>query len=374
MRITGQYEILGSLDHFIPHGLPPQNPPFQMDHSLIDLYGKVMHQLGRLNEMTQRVPNIQRLIRAYITKEAMLSSDIEGIHTTLIDILSESTADFRPNKETQLVMNYTKSLDVALDLVRNQSMPILSRVILAAHQSLMQGSDGDKASPGMYRQQSVRVGQLVPPTAPHIPDLIKNLEVFINTDDTVLPLIKAGLAHVQFETIHLFLDGNGRIGRLLIVLMLINDGLISEPIIYPSYAFKKHHLEYYAALDRVRLQGDFEGWIRFYLQALIESAEDAWKRAKDIELLEKNLNNEIREDSLFIKTREDALQLLSMLFQHPVIGMPEATAYLGKSYNSVSGIMEKFEDRSILRQLTEQRRNRTYLFQPYLDVLVKVYS
>lgn len=373
MRVTGLYETLGSLSHFIPHPLPPKEPSFQMDHSLIDLYGKAMHQLGRLNEMTQRVPNIQRFIRAYITKEAMLSSEIEGIHTTLIDVLSESTSDFHPNKDTQLVLNYTKSLDTALDFVRNKNMPIVSRVILEAHKTLMQGGDGDKASPGAFRQQSVRVGQLVPPTAPHISGLIKDLEIFINSDDTILPLIKAGLAHVQFETIHPFLDGNGRIGRLLIVLMMINDGLISEPILYPSYAFKKHHAEYYIALDKVRSQGDFEGWIRFYLQALIESAEDAWSRAKDIELLEKNLKAKILEDRIFLKTREDALRLLSILFQYPVIGIPEASELLQKSYNSVHGLMEKFEETGILGQITEQRRNKTYLFKSYLEVLERVY-
>lgn len=374
MRVTGQYETLGTLNHFIPHPLPPTEPSFQMDHSLIELYGKAMHQLGRLNEMAQRVPNIQRFIRAYVTKEAMLSSEIEGIHTTLIDVLSESTSDYHPNKETQLVLNYAKSLDVALDLVRNQKMPIVSRVILTAHQVLMSGGEGEKASPGAYRQQSVRVGQLVPPTAPHVPGLIKDLEVFTNSDETILPLIKAGLAHVQFETIHPFLDGNGRIGRLLIVLMMINDGLISEPILYPSYAFKKHHAEYYLALDRVRLQGDFEGWIRFYLQALIESAQDAWLRAKDIEALEKDLKEKITEDRLFLKTREDAFRFLSLLFQSPVIGIPEATELLGKSYNSVSGLMEKFEEIGILAQIREQRRNRTYVFKSYLDVLEKVYD
>ena len=147
---------------------------------------------------------------------------------------------------------------------------------------------------------------------------------------------------MQFETIHPFLDGNGRIGRLLIVLMLIKDGLLNEAIIYPSYAFKKHQMEYYVALDHVRSKGDFEGWIRFYLQSVIESAEDAWARAKDIELLEKELTREIMDSPLFLKIREDALNLLSLLFQYPVIGITEASQHLKKSYNSVGALMEKF--------------------------------
>lgn len=374
MRVTGDYETVGSLRHFIPFPLPPADPVFQMDNDLIELYGKAMHQLGQLNEMAQRIPNIQRFIKAYIIKEAILSSEIEGIHTTLIDVFSENTADFRPNKETQLVLNYTKSLEVALDLIRNQDMPLVSRVILAAHQALMQGGEGDRASPGAYRQQSVRVGNLIPPSAPHISNLMRDLETFMNADESVPPLIRAGLTHVQFETIHPFLDGNGRIGRLLIVLMLIKDGLLSEAILYPSYAFKKYHMDYYVALDRVRLRGDFEGWIRFYLQAIVESAQDAWLRAKDIELLDMELKEKIRENSLFVKTREDALRLLSLLFQYPVIGITEAVSHLERSYNSVAALMEKFQEAGILIPLTEQKRNRAYVFEAYLKALEKAYT
>jgi Fic family protein len=289
-------------------------------------------------------------------------------------VFSEPSSDVRPNKEAQLVLNYTKSLEVALDLIQNQNMPLVSRVILAAHQTLMQGGDGDKAAPGTYRQQSVRVGDLVPPTAPHIPELIKNLETYINADTTTLPLLKAGFAHVQFETIHPFLDGNGRIGRLLIVLMLIKEGLLNDAIIYPSYAFKKHQMAYYVALDNVRFKGDFEGWIRFYLQSLIESAEDAWARAKDIELLEKDLTKKILESSLFMKTREDALLMLSLLFQYPVISITEAATHLEKSYNSVGALMERFGEVGILILSSDQKRNKTYLFKSYLDVLEQVYQ
>ncbi|MBM3468354.1 MAG: Fic family protein [Alphaproteobacteria bacterium] len=373
-RKTGTFEKLGNLNHFVPFSLPPQNPSFQMDYSLIDLYGKAMHQLGQLNEMAQRIPNVQRFIKAYITKEALLSSEIEGIQTTLIDVFSEPTSDFRPNKETQLVLNYTKSLEVALDLIQKKGMPLVSRVILAAHQTLMQGGEGEKSTPGSFRKQGVRVGDHIPPPAPHIPNLMKDLETYINADTTTLPLLKAGFAHVQFETIHPFLDGNGRIGRLLIVLILLKEGLLNEAIIYPSYAFKKHQMEYYVALDNVRFKGDFEGWISFYLQSLIESAQDAWLRAKDIELLEKNLTKIILESPLFIKTREDALHLLSLLFQYPVIGITDASNHLKKSYNSTSAMMERFMQLNILVPGSAQKRNRSYLFKGYLDVLEQVYN
>jgi Fic family protein len=156
----------------------------------------------------------------------------------------------------------------------------------------MSGGGGEAASPGMYRKQAVRVGNLVPPPAPLIAELIADLEIYINTDTQTPPLIRAGLVHVHFEMIHPFLDGNGRVGRLLILLMLLDAGVITAPIVYPSFYFKKHHQEYYQRLDAVRTQGDFEGWITYYLKAVKESAQDACARAKQIQTLEADLKNQ----------------------------------------------------------------------------------
>jgi len=155
----------------------------------------------------------------------------------------------------------------------------------------MLGGDGEKANPGSYRKQSVRVGNLVPPPAPEVSKLISDLEKYMNEPSELPPLIRAGLVHVQFETIHPFLDGNGHIGRLLIVMMLIDSGLLTLPVLYPSYYFKKHHLEYYQRLDEVRSNGDFEGWISYYLKAIRDSAIDSHKRAKEIEALDDRLKN-----------------------------------------------------------------------------------
>ncbi len=241
MRETGIYRKIGDLSYFIPHPLPLMNPPLEVNAKMLSLYGEASFALGQLNEMSQRLPDPKRFIRAYVMKEALLSSAIEGIHTSLIDIFTYSLGDSKPSKNTQLVLNYTNALDTSLNML-TEGLPIVTRVILKAHETLLNAGEGDKANPGNFRKQSVRVGNLVPPLAQEVPNLINDLEKYIKEPSDTPSLIKAGLAHVQFETIHPFLDGNGRIGRLLIVLMLINDGLLKLPIIYPSYYFKRVQL------------------------------------------------------------------------------------------------------------------------------------
>src|SRR5581483_4950266 len=203
-RQTGFYEKLGNFDSFIPHPLPPDNPPLSMDGELMELYGHTMHILGQLNEVAQRLPHAQRFIKAYIIKEALLSSSIEGIHTTLLDVFTQPLRTVKANKETQLVMNYTNALEHAVALIEDENMPITSRVLRQAHHILMSDGDGDQADPGNYRKQSVRVGELIPPPPDEISELIKNLEEYINVDQTQPELIKAGIAHAQFEIIHPF--------------------------------------------------------------------------------------------------------------------------------------------------------------------------
>jgi Fic family protein len=370
-RKTGTYHKLGELEYFIPSPLPPQNPKFNFSNDLIDLYGKTMRTLGQLNEMANRLPNIERFIKAYCLKEAVLSSAIENIHTTLVDIftneISSTQNQSKTNKQTQLVLNYNKALEEALDLTKKQNFPIVSRVILQAHKTLMSGDDGDKANPGNYRKQQVTVGKFIPPVANKIPELIADLEKFINDDNSLPVLIKAGLAHIQFETIHPFLDGNGRIGRLLIVLMLIKDNVIYEPILYPSVYFKKHHLEYYKRLDAVRTKGDFEGWISFYLKAIKESAADAHKKSKAIEKLEKQLQNKIINSTKIKK--ELVEKILLVLFRFPVISVTELQNELDISYNAAHSIIQKLIKLDVLKLDIRQKRNKLFRFDAYLSLL-----
>ncbi|MFA5999078.1 MAG: Fic family protein [Candidatus Babeliales bacterium] len=374
MRKTGTYQNLGSTTYFIPDFLPPSNPPLQLTPEILDLYSKTLLALGKLNEIGQRVPNVQRFIKAYIIKEALLSSSIENIHTTMLDVFTQSFEPSKTSKQTQLVINYNKALQVALEMLQQQNVPLVSKVFLAAHQTLMQAGGGDQANPGSYRKQSVRVGNLVPPSAPHIPDLIANLERFINEPSDIPPLIKAGLAHVQFETIHPFLDGNGRIGRLLITLMLIQDDVLQTPILYPSYYFKQRQHEYYQLLDRVRTHGDFEGWTLFYLQAIHNSATDAYVRAKDIENLHQTLIEEISKQNDLVKIEETALKALQYLFVSPVTNISQLALSINKSYNTTQKIITLLQQANVVQEMTSQKRNKLYKFQPYLEILEKQYS
>lgn len=371
MRKTGSYEKLGNIEYFIPTPIPPREPSLDLNSEIITVYGEAMHGLGQLNEMAERLPDLTRFIKAYAIKEALLSSAIEGIHATLIDVLKAPLTTHKTSKETQLVLNYTLALDAALNLVHTQGLPIVSRVILSAHKALMENGDGDKANPGQYRQQAVRVGNLIPPPASRVQDLIADLEKFINEDNSLPPLIKAGLAHIQFETIHPFLDGNGRIGRLLIVLMLVDSGLLKAPILYPSYYFKKNHLEYYQRLDGVRTHGDFEGWILFYLKAIKESCIDAHKRALEIELLEKELRQDILTDRSSPKTQEARLQALTVLFQSPIINTTELAKRINKSYNVANNIISYFIEYEILEKMDQQKRKKLYRFTNYIKLLEK---
>lgn len=259
-------------------------------------------------------------------------------------------------------------------MLEKEGLPLVSRVILKAHKVLMSIGEGDKSDPGSFRKQSVRVGELIPPPATEVDNLMSKLEKYINENNQIPPLIKAGLAHVQFETIHPFLDGNGRIGRLLIVLMLIESGLLKIPILYPSYYFKKHHLQYYERLDEVRTHGYFEEWINYYLTAIRDSAIDAYRRAKEIEELESKLKTLIKTNAAFSKMRETATNVLELLFSQPITGISAIGQALGKVYNTIHHILQEFAVQGLVSVSNTGKRNKLYHFKPYLELLEKEYE
>ena len=367
MRNTGNYY----LNSFIPNPLPPANPSLVLNEEVLKLFGEASFWLGNLNNIAKGLPDRKRFINAYVIKEALLSSEIEGIHTTLIDVFTKSiNGSDKATKETQLVLNYIKALEVAQHLIKNEELPIVSRVILAAHEALMKG-EGDKFSPGQYRKQSVRVGEFTPPPASEVVKLMNDLENYINQNTELPSLIKAGLVHVQFETIHPFLDGNGRIGRLLIILMFMSSGLLDEPILYPSYYFKKNSAEYYLRLDRVRTHGDFEGWIAFYLTAITNSCIEAGNRAEVIQAQELILKASIDNPDLtqFNKIRDTAHVVLNSLFQTPVFSIKQISIATGKSYNTIHSIITHFVELKWVIATDEKKRNKTYRFDAYLKLL-----
>jgi Fic family protein len=208
-----------------------------------------------------------------------------------------------------------------------------------------------------------------------VPELMGHLEQFMNMSDSLPPLIKAGLAHVQFETIHPFLDGNGRIGRLLIILMLVEHKILSEPILYLSYYFKRHHSEYYERLDAVRTKGDFEGWITYYLKAMKGSAIDAYKRAKDIEALGEDLTNQMIHDrKLSMSMRDMRLHAISILFCYPIISIAELSRQLSVSYNTAGRVIRYFIKCGFLVKDEQRKRSKFYKFKQYLEVLERSYE
>jgi Fic family protein len=369
MRIIGNYQQLGTVRYFVPDVLPPKNPLLDMTPEIIVLYGQAQLYLGRLNEIAGRLPNPDRFVTAYVMKEALLSSAIEGIHTTLLDVFTHNLEETsKITKETQLVLNYVKAMHAAVTMLHDQ-VPITSKMLLAAHERLMSTGEGEKSNPGQYRKQSVKVGDFIPPLAPEILPLMADLERYINEDTSLPPLIKAGLAHVQFEMIHPFLDGNGRIGRLLIVLMLVDAQLLTVPVLYPSYYFKKHALEYYQRLNQVHEKGDFEGWILFYLRVVATSSADAYKRAVAIEQLGNDLRKIISEHEVFAQTRKTGLLVLELLFSCPVITISKASVLLNKSYNTVSVIFGQLVSQGLLVVDGNKKRGRRYRFEPYFKVL-----
>jgi len=371
MRKTGSYIVIGNNQYFIPDPLPPANPPLKNDDEMVALYGEAMGHLSKLNEMARRLPHIEHLVKAYIIKEAQLTSAIENIHTTLLEVFTQPLLESKPTKDTQLVINYREALRVACAAIKQEGLPVSSRVILAAHKALLQGED--YADPGHYRQQAVRVGNLVPAPPGKVAQLMGELEVYIHNAD-VPALIKAGFVHQQFETIHPFLDGNGRIGRLLIVLLLMEADLLTEPILYISYYFKKNRLQYYHWLDRVRTHGDFEGWIKFYLTAVQDSSIDAYRRAQDIEDLYHAMKQRIMHDTLSNKLREVMLRALNNIFASPVMSINALRDQLGISYNSAQNIINYYVACGFLVEITQQKRGKLFKFEQYIALLEKEYA
>jgi len=371
-RITGHYKKLSDKEHFVPYPLPPSDPPLQLSQETWVLYGEVMYNLAQLKECF--IPDNGHFINAYVKKEAMLSSGIEGIHTTMMELYTQPITGVKPSKDLQLVQNYTTALNTALKMMQDLDNVLPMRVILAAHQELMSQGAGEQFNPGAFRTQSVQVGTLIPALAPEVPNLMSELEKFINIDESLPALIKTGLAHVQFEIIHPFFDGNGRIGRMLIVLMLISNRLLDTPSIYPSYFFKKTQAEYYERLNAVRTNGDFEGWIIYYLRAINEGAIDSCKRIKEIHqlLFSRNFVETI-EAHLSNRSKIKSHDVIFALIIDPWITISKLSETLNISYNTSAKLINDLVTLNILQEEKDGKRNKIFKFKPYVDLLNKEY-
>ncbi len=363
---SGHYEQIAEHNYFVPAKLPPE---IRIDQEMMELYGEAMLALGKFAEAQTRIPSKRRFLHIYIAKEAIFSSQIENINTTLTQVLEYKSKERSENKDVQEVLNYVEALNLGVELMSEKNLPISSRLIRECHQKLLSGVRSENKTPGQYRKVPVFVGELVPPPPHYIEDLIYNLEKFINENSSLLPLIKVGLTHGQFETIHPFLDGNGRIGRLLIVLMMMDYKLINEPVLYPSIHFMKNRSEYYSRLDAVRYKGDYEGWIKFFLRGIKESADDIVKRAWKIDSLLKDYSYGIAHK--LQRVRNNAEKLLEQLCETPIMSINDVMELIGTTYVTAQKLVNSFVELGILNQEDEKQRNRNFVMWKYLNILEK---
>ena len=368
---SGHYERFGEHNHFVPSPLPP-SPPLELDKEMLELYGEAMQSLGRFAETQKRIPSKRQFLDVYIAKEAVYSSQIENINTTLTQVLEYNSKEKSENKDVQEVLNYINALHYGMKLMREKNIPVSSRLIRECHKKLLSGVRGESKSLGQFRKVPVFVGSLVPPPANYIEELIHDLEKFINENNSILPLIRTGLAHVQFETIHPFLDGNGRIGRLLMVLMMMDYQLISDPVLYPSFYFMKYRSEYYDRLDAVRKNGDYEGWTKYYLRGIRACADDIVKRAWAIDGLLEQCSNDIEEK--LSRVRKNANILLDQLCHTPVIAIKDVAELIGASYVTAQKLVASFVELGILQKENGNQRNKTYSFRKYLEILEQEFT
>lgn len=381
-RTTGTYRVsrvggAGGEDvrAFVPAPLPPADPPLVLDDRLSALHAEAVTAVGKLGVAGAMVPSAQWFLYGFVRKEAVVSSEIEGTQATLQDVVTfEATKQAERPDDVRDVCNYVDALTFARkEIASAKGLPLSTRLLCEAHKRLMRGVRGADKMPGEVRRSQNWIGgtrpgnaRFVPPPPEVVPELMAQLEKWLHSDDALPPLVKAGLAHVQFETIHPFLDGNGRIGRLLITLLLEHWGLLKSPMLYLSLALKRRQQQYYAHLTAVRDSGDWEGWTAFYLECVREAADDGVRAAERLfALLGKDRARLIAHDSVTVP----AVRLLDLLPSNPVVTLPLAIELLGVSKPTAIKAIEALEETGILKETSGKRRDRVYAYQKYLDVL-----
>ncbi len=356
---------------FMPAILPP-NPPIELNNEIVDLLVKANKQLALLEGISSRIPNIHLFISMYVRKEALMSSQIEGTQATLEDVLDPCIEE-NTNRPVGDVVNYIKATDYAIN--RLKELPLCNRLIKEAHEVLLQGVRGQNKSPGEFRHSQNWIGaagcnlqnaRYIPPSVEDMIQAMSDLEKYINGDDELDVLIRAGLIHYQFETIHPFLDGNGRIGRLLITLFLMEKKVLSTPALYISYFLKKNRIEYYDRMNEVRLKGNYEQWIKFFLEAVYESAKDAVETIDKLTSLHDNYCLKI--EGLGRRTK-NAMRVFEYLESNPIIEIQKTAKELDIAFNTISSIVKDLTNIGVLEQTSTQSRNRTFAYKEYLEIL-----
>jgi len=364
-----------SVKAFVPHPLPPADPPLEVSDDIGRLHTDALTTLAQLQVAGNLVPSTDWFLYGFVRKEAVLTSQIEGTQATLRDVLAfEATQEAERPEDVEEVCNYVTALTYARkELAKPKGLPISTRLLCEAHKRLMKGARGGDKQPGKIRQSQNWIGgtrpgnaRFVPPPPDEVAGAMTALEQWVHSDDPLPPLIKAGLAHVQFETIHPFLDGNGRIGRLLIALLLEHWSIMTTPLLYLSLAFKRHQQEYYNRLSSVRTDGDWEGWTCFYLECVREAAENGIDVAQRLFTL---LGKDRRRVSSHDRTTVAAIRLLDMLPEHPIVTAGRASDILQVTTPAARKAIDVLADISILRETTGKQRDRVFAYHKYLQIL-----
>jgi Fic family protein len=354
---------------FVPAPLPPE-PPIDFDDELLALLSKADVGLGRLDGVVKVIPDPDFFVGMYVRREAVLSSQIEGTQSTLEDLLEvELEPGYRGRYgDVGDIVNYIAAMNHGLS--RLDELPLSLRLIREIHAQLLRDGRGAQATPGEFRTTQNWIGPagaplqhatFVPPPVPEMTQALHDFERFLHADVGGPLLVRVGLAHAQFETIHPFLDGNGRVGRLLITFLLVHESILRAPLLYLSYYFKLHRAEYYDRLMAVRLRGDWEGWLRFFLRGVAETSEEATDTAERIFALRESNRTQVMEEA-----GTNGLKLLSVLFQRPLVNVNLVADVVDVTFPTANRLVGKFEELGILREVTGQRRSRMFRYEPYL--------
>ncbi len=370
---AGQYvRQPGGYRAFVPRPLPPA-PPVELSGTLQRLLSEADYALGRLDGAIVTLPNPDLFVFMYVRKEAVLSSQIEGTQSSLQDLLAAEAKLFAPDTpdDASEVINYVRAMNHGLQ--RLATLPVSVRLIKEIHAELLRGVRGGRLTPGELRTSQNWIGPagctlaeatFVPPPPHEVPQTLADLERFLHAEQSLPVLVQVGLAHAQFETIHPFLDGNGRIGRLLITFLLVEKGLLRKPVLYLSYYFKKHRTEYYNRLQAIRDTGDWEGWLEFFLPGVAQVSEEATQTAAHILRMREEYRAKITEH--LGRAAANGHRVMDKLFERPIITVATVREWLGITPAGANQIVGRLEEIGLLREITGYTRNRRFRFEPYL--------
>ncbi len=372
---AGEFIEIGSgiskYNCFVPKGLPPKEPSIQYDDELIYLISEANRYIGRLDEVTDTLISPEYFVYMYARKEATLSSQIEGTQATFSDLIKAEAgiSDEIPD-DVKEIENYVKAVNYGFE--RMETLPLSLRFVREIHEILMQGVRGENKSPGEFRKSqnwiggySISTASYILPSVEHMNELLYNLEQFIHEKNYMSILIKTALIHSQFEMIHPFLDGNGRVGRLLVAFYLAKEDILHKPTLYLSKYFKKNRQTYYECLYDIHAKGDYETWIKFFMEGIIDTSKEAIDMARAISSLKEN---DIRKISTMGRSSENALKIYEGLFDKPTTTIEDIMNRLEISNATAGRLAEKLIDLGILININNKSRNKVFVYKEYMDI------